>query len=95
MRLALVEQRVINVVPGTLFVNKISNWSKEAMTLPKMMVVAQCSTPSTVMVSLLENPVSVVRFDKVHDSKLAKMERHCAVAKENASEKAAHCIKQE
>lgn len=60
----LVSQGVVDAVLGRPFDIKVANWSKDAMKIPKRMEVARCSSFSTVMLSLLDEPVRAVQLYK-------------------------------
>lgn len=63
-------------MPGKPFVIKRANCSKEAMTLPKRMVVAQCSAVPTVVVCPLEEPIDAVQLYENQESKEGKLEQN-------------------
>lgn len=91
---ALAAQGIIDVMPGRLLVIKIANWPKEPMTVPKRMVVEQCSALSSVMVSSLKEPINAVQLYKNQESKEEMMKQHYAVAREDVLKRATHWTKQ-
>lgn len=86
-RVAMVARGVCETVPNRPFTTFIENWSNAPITLHKNMLVAQCTPASeTFWPKYYERDgIDMTKLCKKAESKKEKLERHYAVAQEDAA----------